>query len=624
MNRYENHYIAKSPYCEHQLDPASAVNDTVTCACGHKSDARWVAELGWLQARAAWVSERISKSDPWFEGEKVPSVEQEAPKKSVSGQQLLYILGGISMVVAVAVFTAVAWERIGALGQLAALLLVVAVASFVAIKSKDSLVGLSNTSAVLATIVAGTGLLSAPEFGLINKALSHSDSIYTPSVLFVVALASFGAGYLTKIPGWTYVGLILMVPATFVFTENYSSQTLSSDGYHAVSVVTFSIAAFLLAFGKSKASQAHRLTQFFNISIVILQIFLAANLFTHSMDAVGLLEQPFVLALVYLGVAAVWIFAATRTGKSTLTFVEDTAGLIASYVASALIGFALAYVFIPAVQYPLDPYDVIDTGGAADRFLVYGTALGALIMAAPALKRIDNLNLNRFFTLTSAVLWIALFSGLNQQTMSGPVQVNSMIGFFGLIAIGLFVRWSGEVHIGYYIPTLIFGSIAIALVVVDKLAPDFEGPEAVTFSIATYLLAMALLFNRRTGVTHKSFVTLGLPLLVALIPSALVANALLFVDKPDSLMWTRFWTVIAVSVACLILGLKLQKSGLFLPGAIGFAIVSLPQIFLRLSVIVPRWIIFGVIGILLITIAARFEHLQKLGRDTSRWFRSLD
>ena len=38
-------YSAKSPYCEHTLDPSTAVDGWVTCPCGRKSDVRWVSEL---------------------------------------------------------------------------------------------------------------------------------------------------------------------------------------------------------------------------------------------------------------------------------------------------------------------------------------------------------------------------------------------------------------------------------------------------------------------------------------------------------------------------------------------------------------------------------------------------
>mgnify|MGYP006200032675 CR=1 FL=1 len=113
MSTNQNIYLTQSPYCKHSLDPASAVDGWVTCECGHRSAVNWVNELGWLQARTAWVTDRIKASDPWFDSQRSSSAQPVATEDSNEhhkvnpGQQVLYVLGGLSLIVAVAVFAAV-------------------------------------------------------------------------------------------------------------------------------------------------------------------------------------------------------------------------------------------------------------------------------------------------------------------------------------------------------------------------------------------------------------------------------------------------------------------------------------------------------------------------------------
>jgi hypothetical protein len=580
-------------------------------------------ELGWLQSRKDWVSERITNSEPWFDSRRQTSAKPVSEHKSASGQQLLYILGGVSLVVAVAVFTAVAWERIGAYGQLAALLTVVAISSFVAVKSRETLVGLSNTSAILATIVAGTGFLSAPFFGLVDKSWSEPHSFYTSLVLIVLVAASYGAGYLARIPGWTLIATIGLAPTSLVISENYLSSNQSRPNFIAESMLVFTFAIIAAAFMMFYASKRHYLNGLYKISITGTELFLVFLMFTKVLDSVEPSQSPFLVSGTYLGLAGVWAFAATRIPRDGNGFSTNAVSTIAAYVSSVLIGFAIPIATIPAITGNSDFYQYEPLPGSGDFPITVGVLFGALLMLAPIFEQFKKFNVQRFLTVVGAVAWYATTEISNRVIFEDGISEPITLTALSVICLSISSRWWVETSMPFFISGAIFGCIAVGYGVGNFVAPDFEGPEAVTFSIALYLWLFAQLLSRRTGEIHNSFVVLGIPLLVALIPSALYSNAMLFDQSPATSEWIRFWAVLAVSVSALLIGLKSQKSGLFIPGAIAFAIVSLPQIFLRLGAFIPRWIIFGVIGVLLITVAARFEHLQKLGRDTSRWFKKL-
>ena len=624
MNAAPQKYLAKSPYCNHLLDPETAVDGWVTCECGHKSDVRWVNELGWLQTRKDWVAERITKSEPWFDSRHQTSAKPHREHTAASGQQLLYILGGVSLVVAVAVFTAVAWERIGAYGQLAALLTVVAISSFVAIKSRERLVGLSNTSAVLATIVAGTGFLSAPFFGLVDKTWSDPNSFYTSAVLILLVSSSYAAGYLTKIPGWTLIATIGLAPTSLVMSENYLNSSQSRPNYLAESMVVFSVAIIAAALMMFYASKRHYLNNLYKISITGIEIFLVFLMFTKLMDSVEPSQSPLLVGGTYLVLAAGWAFAGYRIPQDENGFSTNAVSKIANYVASVLVGFAIPIAIIPKSAGTTEYFQYQPLAGSGNMPIMVGVIFGAALMISPMIGAIRKLQLQRYLTVAGAVAWYATTEISNRVVFKDGISKTITLSALTLISAVLLARWWNETTKPFFITACAFGSVAVGYGVANFVAPSFDGPEAVSLAIAAFLLIMAKVLQMRTSELHNSFVVWGIPLIVALIPSAMYANSMLYSQSPTASEWLRFWAVTGASVTLLLLGLRLQKSGLFIPSAIAFAIVALPQIFLRLGAFVPRWIIFGVIGILLITVAARFEHLQKLGRDTSRWFRSLN
>lgn len=213
-------YPAQSPYCEHILDPAHAQDGRVTCACGRSSDVQWVTELGWLQARARWVADRVSSGEVWFDSRTGKPAEQPTAVPAASaGQRILYLLGGLSFITAVAVFVAVAWQDIGALGQLGVLWALALVAAVLAVRTRIALPGLANTLAVIASGIVFTSLITGTQFGLLPEWWMSESSFYPAACVGFVGMASVLAGSHWRISGWLLIGAPAMPAAAIILFQ---------------------------------------------------------------------------------------------------------------------------------------------------------------------------------------------------------------------------------------------------------------------------------------------------------------------------------------------------------------------------------------------------------------------
>ncbi|MFM2437424.1 MAG: hypothetical protein RLZ55_233 [Actinomycetota bacterium] len=108
---------------------------------------------------------------------------------------------------------------------------------------------------------------------------------------------------------------------------------------------------------------------------------------------------------------------------------------------------------------------------------------------------------------------------------------------------------------------------------------------------------------------------LGLPLLIALLPSAFGAEA-----SGDGA--PRFWIVVLVSAGLTVAGAVLRVAGLFVPAALALAIATLPVI-LAYTAAISTWIPLTVGGLLLIGVGVRFEQARYETRRLLHWLRDL-
>jgi uncharacterized membrane protein len=178
--------------------------------------------------------------------------------------------------------------------------------------------------------------------------------------------------------------------------------------------------------------------------------------------------------------------------------------------------------------------------------------------------------------------------------------------------------------LGHFIPALVTGVVSLFVFINELGGEAIRGPEPVTIPIALYLLLSLVIRQMKSGHQVNSAITLGIPFSFGYLPSAVVSVIILDSSENVGTMdWLRLWLVLAVGILAIVVGAKRQLAGLLYPGAVGFSLAVLPQIFVNLSLYVPRWIIFLVIGVILILIAVRFESLKSFREISKSWFKRL-
>lgn len=621
-----SNFIAKSPYCQHELDPSKAKNGLVTCDCGRQTDVRWIQELGWLQARTQWVQERILNSDAWFDSRVQSAPSTAGPQTGASaGQRILYVLGGLSLIVAAIVFTAVAWERIGSFGQLLALLSVASISSFVAFKSREKLTGLSNTAAVVATAVVMTGFIAAPSFGLFPESWSNTESFYSAFVIYLVGGLSLVAGLKTRIVSWLAVGPLSLWIGTLALVEAPIQSRFQDDAFIMVSYLIYSITfmIFGLLLGEFSRLQLSVLKIVTLVSVLLTFLVSWPRLF----GVFAIHNSQIVLGVFLLILASAWmayfLFLAPR--QRDTRFIFNIISLASPYIAASLFGVAISVLLLPSVStvQGLESFDVT---------VIALTLIGTLIALLPLIMRNFPKSFLTLPIVAAGALWTTTFvisSMINDDmylSSVGEVKLSQYTFFFLWLMVSstLSILWWTSGSLGHFIPSLVTGVVSLLILINEIVGDEISGPEPVTLPIALYLLLSLLMRQMKSGTVVNSAITLGIPFSFAYIPSALVSVILL--DSAEivrTMDWVRLWVVLAVGLAAIIIGTKRQLAGLLYPGAVGFSMAVLPQVFVNLSLYVPRWVIFLAIGIILILIAVRFESLRSF-RDLSRsWFKSL-
>ncbi|MEY2634860.1 MAG: hypothetical protein RIS75_800 [Actinomycetota bacterium] len=625
MTAQNNVYLTKSPYCDHILDPATAVDGWVTCPCGHRSAVNWVNELGWLQARTAWVTDRIKASEPWFDSQRFSSAQvsttegHEAAPRLNAGQQVLYILGGLSLIVAVVVFAAVAWERIGALGQAASLVVVTIIASLIAIKTKKSLVGLSNTAAIVATGVAATGLISAPLLGLFPEWWSDASSFYPLTITILVGGISFAAGLRTAIVGWQLMAAPTVFISSLLLTQSIVRENIGDSWVTGIAVVTITLAVLLLDRVAVLLIKVNPENSAPTTLTVVASIALSSIGVLTSLEVFGYFDNRSMNAAFFVGAAILWMAVARYwvTDVSEMNRHGLTTRYAHSY--SAILG-ALAIAQL------MSPDSNATSISQMWLTLVGGAVVGAAILLAPYVFPKVLSSWSTQGTIAASTIWFITFgSGNSVMIYQDSDRLPILMVFFALVSAALLARWIYENQVIYFVGGLIAGVGAVVSFSNAYVLPEFDVPEAVTFPLAVWLFIAFRVLQSRTAERIPSLLSWGLALAVAIIPSAAVAVALVDTNEESTTTaWVRFWIVLMVSIALVVAGTKWHKAGLLIPGAVSFALVAFPQIWVQLSLIIPRWVFFALLGSLLITIAARFEYIQKISRASGSWFTKLE
>lgn len=131
-----------------------------------------------------------------------------------------------------------------------------------------------------------------------------------------------------------------------------------------------------------------------------------------------------------------------------------------------------------------------------------------------------------------------------------------------------------------------------------------------TLPPAAVILAIGIYAYR----TQPSWIYLGPGLLLALAPSALVANS--------NYDYLRTTFVVAAAVAVILIGTRYSLQAPFIIGATVLLKIALWQ-FLEVAPLIPRWITLATAGLILLTVGATYERRLQNAKQAAHWLTSL-
>lgn len=217
-------------------EPDTRSHDDVVAvcpACGHRAHASLVAEATWLAgeqqqllARLSWVQGRIAAGDttptgwvvPGWAGAPAPTPGRPVqpsppPRPSLTAQTLLLAGGALLLVIATVVFAAVAWDRLGAGGQVGLLVVVVGVLAASAHGLRHSYRSTAQTLAAVAAAVAAVGLVAAPRLGLGPPWLREHDAAWGAVAMLGVVALSAAFTRISDLRAWRLAAVVAAVLA---------------------------------------------------------------------------------------------------------------------------------------------------------------------------------------------------------------------------------------------------------------------------------------------------------------------------------------------------------------------------------------------------------------------------
>jgi hypothetical protein len=222
--------------------------------------------------------------------------------------------------------------------------------------------------------------------------------------------------------------------------------------------------------------------------------------------------------------------------------------------------------------------------------------------------------------LSVTVLW-ALFNPFPNAEVLAQVRVVLVV--LGACAVAA-IRWSTAP-----IVTMVAGWVAVvvAWVSVINAVPNLglwslewhTLPSAAALGAVIALAARAEPKRRGPGAAPvSSILTFGPPLVVALLPSAVTAVG----DLAGGGGIARFWLVLVASAALVVVGTVRKLAGVLVPALLAMVVVVAP-VLLDVVEALPVWVPLVAVGVALLVIGARFEHVRRRGNDVAGWIAHL-
>jgi hypothetical protein len=615
------------------LENADPQTGMVTGTCGHQAYSGYLAELLYLQQRSAWLSDRVTDGAPAPAPEvalaygvwdvrpppaaavpdaahvaaagppaltapfPAPSPRPAAP--SGSGLQgVLLALGALLLVVSAVVFTAVAWPRLGALGQTAAVLTATVGSALAAVRLRRRLHGTAEALAVVSVGLALVSLAAAPGLGLLPSRWLDLDSGYWTIGLVLLAVLAVSAARRTGLRAWCWLGWLLVGLAVLVTAVTVVSALGETPSTLAAVFAGAAVLGCLLATGGWWLAEVDDDRQPLVLAGVIVVLVAGAVIGGLALAREALPAAA--AATVVVGVSLLLIGGWLLRGQPGARGVVLLAGAV---VLGAAAGMVLA---IPV------------------------TSVGTAVVAAAAGVGVLLAGIRRERAAQAAAVaaalwaaWMALTAsaGVVSALPTGPPE-QAWAAFLVVVGTGLVL--AGRMGDGW-VRALPWAGVLLAYAgLVVALPEGFpDAVEAWTLPLAALLAVAGAVSGRDRNVSTE--LRWGPAVTVALVPSAVAAWSAPWVtgaDEPVGLPLLRLVLVLVVGAAVLVVGVRLRWGGLVLPAAAAVTLAALAQVWTGLQGL-PRWLALAVVGGVLVAAGARFEWVRAEGRRAGAWVRGL-
>ena len=598
------------PICGRALDVEVDQTGTLTCECGHRAYTGYLAEASALRARLGWLDERIGAGDPAPEpvlarqyGVWPPVVYGQVSagyptargqeSRFLSGQTLLLGLGAGLLIIAGIVFTALVWNRLGAGGQVTAMVVATLGFGALAVWLARRLPGTAEAIAVVAFGLLVVDVISAPMLGLVARDWLAAGRPYPFSVALLGAVVTLALGWRFELRAWHWLGW---------GAAGLSAALLS--GY--------------LRLGLAHSAQPAASLTVLVASISAVAMFASPILLDRlAIDQQAMLLGGGIASLVALSGWAQWIPASARsamfgtlvttvlTAAATAFVWNRVKNLVAGLVTLALAGASLGLLFLL-------------TGNSTAPAWASGIGVAGAVLVGLGWSR----HLLRQAVPVVSLAWLTWVVGRVAVIGSnGPTNAQrwQFVIIFAVVAVVYFVV-SGASELASW------GWAAAALGEAAWLLgwQRFSHIEWATLPFAALLLLAGYLWHRHSSSDSSRW---ELPAgSMVILPSALACWGAPWVEATSNQSVAtgvvRLVLVLAGGFAMVVPGARGRLQGLLVPGVTALVIAGVAQLSSGLSA-VPRWLALAVVGAGLILAGARLEVLRKRGREVRDYLATL-
>lgn len=224
------------------------------------------------------------------------------------------------------------------------------------------------------------------------------------------------------------------------------------------------------------------------------------------------------------------------------------------------------------------------------------------------------------FVVSVTALWAVLNPFWNAEVLA---QTRVVLVVVAAVAVAIF-RWTAAP-----IVAMVAGWVAVFVTwvsVMNAVSSDAQvWLEWFTLPSAAALGALIALAvhgyargSKSAAASIPSLATFGPPLVLALLPSAVAAVA----DLAGEGGILRFWLVLVSSAVLVVVGSIRNLAGVLVPALLAMVVVVFP---LLLDVVesLPLWVPLVAVGVALLVIGARFEHVRRRGHVMAGWIAHL-